>query len=189
MKVYGVGINDANYAVTSSVRGKQVTCPFYQRWCSMLKRCYDLKYHSQRPTYIDCSVVKEWHSFMTFRGWMIEQDWKGKQIDKDVLFPGNKVYGPGTCVFVDQPTNSLLTDHTARRGKWPIGVHKSADRFLAQVRVDGETVYLGCFETPEEAHEKWREAKSAIVWEAAKRQPDSRVKAALETKALKLAAY
>jgi len=33
----------------------------YDVWSSMIKRCYSEKYHRNKPTYIGCSVVKEWH--------------------------------------------------------------------------------------------------------------------------------
>lgn len=103
----------------------------------MLERAYSLKWHARRPTYVGCSVVPEWHRFMAFRAWVLEQsDWRGLQIDKDLLVPGNMEYGPTTCCFVSGRVNSLLNDSGSKRGCHPIGVHwnKSAKRFVAQVR-------------------------------------------------------
>lgn len=72
--VCGVGINDANYLVHKyeNIKGKKLltwTCPFYQRWTSMLSRCYVNK--SKDRSYVDCSVVQQWHHFMIFKSWMV----------------------------------------------------------------------------------------------------------------------
>lgn len=91
--VYGVGINDADYNVYEykTTQGHQTIiwrCPFYVKWTSMLKRCYSQKFKNKSPTYKDCKTVSEWHYFMTFRAWMIQQDWKAcrvKQYDVDLL--------------------------------------------------------------------------------------------------------
>lgn len=69
--VYGVGINDANYVVKPTINGKQQWCSFYQAWTGMLERCYSAKWQAKSPTYIGCMVCEEWHSFMSFRAWMI----------------------------------------------------------------------------------------------------------------------
>ena len=87
----------------------------------MLDRAYSDKYKQRQPTYRDVTVCEEWHSFMRFRAWMVEQDWEGKELDKDILFQGNKVYSPDTCVFVDKAVNLFLTDCAASRGEWPLG--------------------------------------------------------------------
>ena len=177
--VHGVGVNDADYVISPTINGKRVWCPFYVTWKGMLRRCYDPKHHAIQPTYISCTVVKEWHSFMAFRSWMIQQDYDGKQLDKDLLTPGNKIYGPDTCVFVDSQTNSLFTDSAAIRGVWPIGVCKSQGRYKATIRRNGERVHLGHYDTPELAHAAYCGAKAVIVWELAQRQTDSRVKHSL----------
>ena len=107
--VYGVGINDADYVVQKwetigYVNGKQKQkliwiCPYYSAWKSMLKRCYSSKYQDKRPTYKGCSVSDEWLTFSVFKVWMEKQDWEGKQLDKDLLFEGNKIYSADTCVL------------------------------------------------------------------------------------------
>ena len=184
--IHGVGINDSDYAVCPTINGKRVWCPFYVTWVGMLKRCYCPKWQAKKPTYIGCLVVPEWHSFMAFRAWMIEQDYEGKHLDKDLLIPGNKIYGPDTCVFVDSQTNTLLIDRAAARGEWPIGVDKSRNRYRANIRRDGKLVFLGYYDTPELAHAAYCGAKAVIVWEAAQRQPDGRVKHALRVLSLAL---
>ena len=144
--VFGVGINDADYAVETIVNCERQRCPFYRPWSSMLKRCYSEKLHAIQATYIGCSVVNEWHSFMNFRAWMISQDWKGKCLDKDIIEPGNKVYSPDKCIFISNALNSLLTDHAAGRGIYALGVslHESG-KFTARCRVFGkDNLFLVC---------------------------------------------
>lgn len=177
--VYGVGVNDADYVTRPTVNGKQVMCLFYQAWSGMLERCYSAKCQARHPTYIGCSVAPEWYSFMTFRSWMVNQDWEGNHLDKDLLVPGNKEYNPSTCAFVSRQTNNLLTGHAAARGDLPIGVSVNGVRYQAGVRLNNKRIHLGRHSTQEEAHESWLIAKVAIVLDHAMGLTDERIKAAL----------
>lgn len=104
-------------------------------------------------------------------------------MDKDILFPGNKVYSPETCVFVTQEVNKFLTDSGATRGQWPVGVtyHRRDKIFEAKCQsgVEGLRTYLGRFSTPEEAHEAWRKEKLRLARILASEQTDERVAKAL----------
>ena len=184
--VFGIGINDADYAVQPTVNGKQVVCPFYMTWKSMIQRCYDPKYQAKYPSYIGCSVAPEWLSFMTFRAWMVGQDWQGRDLDKDLLFPGNKVYSSTTCVFISSGLNRFTLDRGADRGEWPIGVCRSKrhQKFIAQCRnpFTGKVECLGLFTCPDEAHEAWRKRKHEIALQLAAEQTDPRLAAALTTR-------
>jgi len=186
--VFGIGINDANYVVKPRINGKMVTCPFYETWKSMLKRCYSAKYQAKNPTYIGCEVVPEWLSFMTFRSWMVERDWQGRELDKDILVPGNKVYSPSTCVFVSDGLNKFTTDSGAARGEWPIGVywHRQNGKFMAHCRnpFSGKQEYLGYFTCPDAAHEAWRSRKHALALQIAVLHADPRIAAALSVRYL-----
>ncbi|WP_273808759.1 MULTISPECIES: hypothetical protein [unclassified Pseudomonas] len=159
------------------------SCPFYSRWKDMLKRCYCDGYQARNPTYKGCTVVPEWLCFMQFRKWMSEQDWQGKQLDKDVLFPGNKVYGPDTCVFLEPSVNYFMTEKTSARGQWPIGVcySRSSKGFIASCFnvTSHRKVTLGLFKTPEAAHAAWLEYKLSQARILAAQQTDPRVAAAL----------
>ena len=99
--VCGVGINDAWYKTTVLICGKKVRCKIYQTWKDMIRRGHDQKYQAENPTYIGCTVVKEWHRFSVFAEWMQAQNHDGLYLDKDIILPGNKVYGPDTC-FCDR---------------------------------------------------------------------------------------
>lgn len=78
------------------------------KWKGMLERCYCEKWHIKKPSYIGCSVDERWHNFQVFAEWF-EQNYKdGFELDKDILFKGNKVYSPETCCFVPSEINILF---------------------------------------------------------------------------------
>lgn len=189
----GVGINDADYAVTthetvSYVNGKpkhkQIwVCPFYRLWKSMLERSYSEKVKANNPTYKDCIVCDEWLTFSSFRDWVEQQDWEGKHLDKDLLVPGNKVYSPETCVFVSRQVNTFLTDCGAARGEYKIGVcwDKSSRKFQSRCNnpFTGKQEHLGLFTCEQEAHEAWLAKKLEFAIALAAIQSDERVAKAL----------
>src|SRR5690554_2141716 len=144
--VCGMGINDADYVVMKRetigyVNGKRKqktvwVCRYYNTWVKMLERCYSAKYQERNPTYKGCSVSNDWLKFSNFKSWMEKQDWEGKQLDKDLLFEGNKTYSAETCVFISPMVNTFVNDSGATRGKWKIGVYwdKGTNRFKSQCR-------------------------------------------------------
>lgn len=191
--VSGVGTNDSAYPVVIEAvidgRRKQLwACPFYRTWHNMLDRCYDAKQLAKCPTYTGCSVATEWHSFMNFRTWMVNQDWEGNQIDKDILFPGNKIYSPDTCVFVPGCLNSFTTDRGASRGDSPLGSSwsKRDQKFRAQCRnpFTLKNEYLGAFACPDAASAAWRSRKHELACQYADIQTDQRISAALRSRYL-----
>jgi len=186
--VFGVGIND--YPGTSSwmIGGVRFKCPLYIKWFSMLLRCYKKAHLEMFPTYIGCSVSEDWKYFSKFRAWMEEQDWKGKELDKDILVKGNKIYSAETCVFVSRELNTFLNDHGSARGLYPLGVswHKATETFIAQCSdpKTGKSVHLGQFSTPEEAHLAWKAKKHEHALTYAEQQTDPRIAEALRTRYL-----
>lgn len=191
--VYGVGINDADYAVKKSetigyVNGKQKqkqvwVCPAYQVWKGMLMRCYSVKLHEKSPTYVGCTVCETWLLFSNFKAWMEEQDYKGRQLDKDILFMGNKIYSPETCVFISSVVNSFVIECNTTRGDWPIGVywHIGTQKFMAYCRnpLTKKREHLGMFTCPNEAHNAWLTRKLQLAKLLAEEQDDLRVAKAL----------
>ena len=176
-RVNGGFVNDADYQISHTVNGKSIWCPYYNVWKSMVNRCYSKVEKKNNASYVDCSVAPEWNSFMNFRSWMKDQDWEGKQIDKDIMIPGNKVYGPQACVFVTREINQLLTDRRSKRGKYPQGVsyNKYTREYLARMKRNGKSKHLGTFATPEEASATYREAKRLHILTIACCEPDIRV--------------
>lgn len=191
--VCGVGINDADYVTkrhetVGYVNGKQKRklvweCPYHRTWKSMLARCYSEKLQERSPTYKGCSVSEEWLTFSSFKAWMESQDWEGKELDKDLLFEGNKIYSPDTCVFVSGVVNLFTIDRGYDRGEWLIGVHwdKQQEKFRAQCSnpFAGKQEYLGRFTSEQEAHNAWRKRKLELAHELAAIQTDPRVAKAL----------
>ena len=162
--VQGIGINDSSSAVvkTETVGGKsrQVwMCPFYKRWKDMLKRCYSKSFHRSRPTYKDCVVTVEWHTFSNFKGWMEKQDWEGKVLDKDIFGDG-KVYSPATCIFISAFVNVFVEGGRSDK-ELPLGVCWSEEKrkYRAYGRIKGKTSYLGQSDCPLECYSFWKEHK------------------------------
>lgn len=166
--VYGVGINDMPIGFRKS--------KIYILWRDMLKRCYSSVYQRKRPTYIGVTVCKEWHILSNFVVWVESQDREGKEIDKDILCPGNKIYSPETCVFVSRQLNSLLLGSNATRGKCPKGVDWDKDnrKYRASMMKFGKIkCFIGRFDCVKEAHRAYCEAKSVHIREVAENLTDA----------------
>lgn len=179
--IYGVGINDADYRTEMVIEGKRFMCPFYVRWKSILRRCYSEKFHKISPTYKDCSACEEWLVFSKFKAWMVKQDWQGKELDKDILVEGNKVYSPETCLFVSSKINSLFNDCGSKRGIYPqgVGLKKGRGKFYAECSVDGKKVFLGHFDSVELASMTYKKFKCELIKKIALAQSDITLKQAL----------
>lgn len=172
--VYGVGINDSNYIVSTVIDGKHKKCPFYEKWKNILTRCYSAAYHKNNPSYIGCSVCKEWLTFSNFKSWMIKQDWQAKDLDKDILVKGNKTYSPELCVFVSKEINNILTNNEFRRGIYPLGVFfcNQKNKFLSKCNVKGKPKHIGFFDNPTEASNAYKKFKSELILDIALKQTE-----------------
>jgi len=180
--VYGVGTNDAKYIISrQNSLNKKCICPYYRVWVTMLQRCYDSKSHVYNPTYIGCTICTEWLVFSNFKHWMEAQDWQNKELDKDLLHKGNKLYSPETCVFTSQEINKLINNHNSQRGDYMLGVQLNlrGKLFKARCRLGGKQKYLGSFTLESEAHEAYCKAKATYIIKVANQQTDVRIKSAL----------
>jgi len=163
---YGVGINDAAYMVYGkSNEGAQTCCPYYSSWLEMIRRSYSEEFINRNPTYKNCLVSDEWLLFTNFKRWMIDQNWKGKQLDKDIKIPGNKIYSAETCLFVTREINSLLTTSGASRGNCLIGVCwiENKQKFISSCGVRGKKHFIGLYETEIGAHEAYKKFKQRHI--------------------------
>jgi len=192
-KVHGIGVNNADYAVTRyervNGRSNQVwMCPYYNIWKHVLARCGSGVFLKSNPTYEGCYICGDWVYFMTFRSWMMTQDWEGKELDKDILVEGNKIYSPDTCRFVNAKLNTFLTDRNASRGEWPIGVYYNnhKGKFVAQCQnpFTSKNDHLGYFTCPEAAHGAWLKRKHELACQWADLQDDIDIAKALRKRFL-----
>jgi len=141
----------------------------YQIWTDIHKRCQSGgAQQKRRPTYIGCSVHRDFIKFQDFAEWCQTQIGFNNDrwaLDKDILSPDNKVYGPDTCVFVPPQLNSLLTYKKANQGDCPTGVYYDPrnNNYQSQVNAEGKVKYLGRFETPELAEDAYKLAKTKEI--------------------------
>jgi hypothetical protein len=107
---------------------------------------------------------------------MQKKDWKEKDLDKDILIPGNKEYGPDACMFVDPLINKQgLIEPRKYIGDYAQGVRlsereKGPDKYRAQITRDGKTKNLGTFLTVAAASSAYCKEKADILRELAEKQ-------------------
>lgn len=124
----------------------------YHCWQNMLERCYCKKLKELHPSYYEISTVcNEWHDYQVFARWHKEHRYKVNErlhLDKDILFPGNKMYSPSTCLLVPQRLNVLFMNKSNNRGL-PNGIHMTdSGKYLAKYA--GQ--HIGIYPTVEDAY-------------------------------------
>lgn len=144
----------------------------YQRWKDMMYRCYSGRYED----YEGCTVCEEWHNFSNFEIWY-NSHLQGNvpvDLDKDILYKGNKMYSPETCCLVPHSVNTLFLRCNRSRGEYPIGVHydKSKKKFRANVNIDGKQQKSKGFDTVEEAFQEYKNSKEKLIKEMAEKYKD-----------------
>lgn len=152
----------------------------YETWNGIHKRCeVGGRFQKTRPSYIGCSVHRDFIKFQDFAEWCQTQigfDNDGWALDKDILVSGNKVYGPDTCVFVPVELNNLLTHKQSTKGDLPTGVsirpvripkyktdYDQTPVYRAQIKAGGTVIFLGYFDTPEAAEAVYKVAKTKEI--------------------------
>lgn len=172
--VYNIGVVGLE---TTKINGKNIKS--YDIWNSMLQRCYDEKLQQKHPTYIGCKVCNEWLYYSNFKKWFnknyYEIEEQRMHLDKDILKRENKIYSPETCVFVPERINSLFTKSNATRGDLPIGVSwiKETNKYRTVCSIfdiktnKSKNKHLGCYNTPNEAFESYKNFKEKYVKQVA----------------------
>lgn len=159
--IYGKGINDAGYPTEQRINGIRVLCPFYTKWSSMIRRCYS----GEHEQYINCNVCEEWLTFSIFKEWMLQQDWEGLELDKDIKIPGNKMYSPFTCLFVPKEVNNLMKAPKDRL--LPIGISAHQNSYLVRCKYKGEFLIRKTFKDLAKAKLAYCKAKVELIHKAA----------------------
>jgi hypothetical protein len=155
--VAGLGIVDIPISEAGDVK------PAYMAWKDVLRRV------ASDPHYRGCVVDDAWHRFSGFESWYRKHYRAGYHLDKDILFAGNRIYGPRTCCYVPADINKALPASDATRGDCPQGVTLNPDgTYRARLRVHGRKTSLGCCETAEAAHELYVAAKAAYLCDIAR---------------------
>lgn len=166
--VFGVGYMGIGSYVTTGKYKK-----IYTAWVNMLGRCYDVK-NKGYPAYGKKGyyVNSVWHNYQNYAHWYVSnvKEFKGLHIDKDILFKGNKEYGPDKCKFVPRYINTLLMLNESKRGIYPIGVqppiwgvyYKAAMSDKHNLLGNANSC-LGKYESPILAHSAWQTAKIKLI--------------------------
>ena len=145
----------------------------YWYWNAMISRCHDNYLLEKEPSYKQCTICEEWKEYSSFDKWFNENYYEIEnekmELDKDILFKGNKIYSPETCIFVPKNINLLFIKSDAKRGEYPIGVNynKRSGKFRARCGEYGKRVNLGTFDTPEEAFNAYKNEKERYIKEVA----------------------
>ena len=133
-------------------------------WRGMLERCYCDRMKKIHPAYYGISTVcEEWLDFQVFARWYNENIYQvgteRMHLDKDILFKGNKVYSPDTCIIVPQRINALFIKKQNKYGL-PTGIKPRANgKYEAKYNQE----HLGIFDSVEEAELAHEEAKRKAI--------------------------
>lgn len=125
--------------------------PLYRKFTDMKTRCYntnrkDYKNYGGRGI----KICNEWlNNPKKFIEWAIKNNWNSSlQIDR-IDNDGN--YEPNNCRFIKFRTN-LQNTRKQIKSKLPLGVERRDKKFRARIMINRKKIYLGTFDSPEEAH-------------------------------------
>ena len=168
----GVDKNGDVSKTYESKDGKTVNTWEYNKWKSMLKRCFDSKFKERKPTYKDVTCCNRWLCFANFLEDLEilkqEYNWDDDiklNLDKDILNKGNKIYSLENCMLVPSWINLLFIKSDNDRGSYPIGVtyHKIAKKYQAHCNINGKKISLGLYNTAEQAFNAYKQAKEQEI--------------------------
>lgn len=174
--IYGYGRNDIGYG---NAKGNIL----YECWRRLVLRCCDKKFKRKNIHYKDTKIIPEWLIASNFINWASLQQWEGRQIDKDILYPDANLYSPETCAFVLPVTNNFVLARERGRGDYPLGcceVKTNKFQSYCSNPFTKKQEFLGMFTTPEQAHEAWRKRKHELAQLVAATEADPRIVEALK---------
>lgn len=173
--IYGLGIyRKGKYPATLDRKATKT----YTMWANMIKRCTPCTYiQDHHQSYIGCECDPSFIEYQNFAEWCQSQvgfGIEGYELDKDILIPGNKIYGPDTCVFVPKALNLLLVNNSPKHGL-PLGVTyiERDARYKARLSINGVQKNLGHFDSPSDAHKAYQTAKLNYIHVMAKNYQSS----------------
>lgn len=129
-------------------------------WQNMKMRCTSASYQKKRPTYVGCKVSEPWLDFQVFAEWYNKQPNDGTyQLDKDILVENNKIYSPETCALVPRQINQAMVCRANLSGLKTGTQLTPKGRYSARHRVFDVEQHIGVYDTEEEAHKAYLEAR------------------------------
>ncbi len=121
--------------------------PLYSIWSAMLQRCQDLSYENYGGRGI--TVCDEWKDPKVFCRWAKSYGYKkGLSLDR---VDNNGGYSPQNCHFTTPTIQSENRRKLSSNTSGFIGVCQRGQVWRATARKDHKQIYLGSFDTPEEA--------------------------------------
>ena len=159
LTLHGIGyIGEGKFKAKISKRN----IPEYDCWKSIIERCYWAdKQIKNKAYYMISEICEEWKNYQNFAEWYHENkyDVEGRlHIDKDILYPGNKVYSPYHCLLVPQRINMLFVNKQNKRGL-PNGIKKDGNKYYAKYN----STELGSADTVEKAYELYAKRKKEEI--------------------------
>lgn len=145
----------------------------YHKWASILQRCENTDYATNIDksiaSYKNCSVCDEWLNFQNFAEWYYDNYYNCENeplcIDKDILFHGNNIYSPQTCILIPRRLNLLFIKELKRRGNLLIGAQRKSrgDGFISTLSTSNGVKYIGTFNDEMSAFQAYKREKELYI--------------------------
>lgn len=135
----------------------------YNKWKGMKARCYNENYeHYHAYGGRGIKMCDEWkNDFMSFYNDMGDIPFEGAELDR---IDTNGDYEPNNCRWVSHKENSNnRRQYKNKTGYTGVTYKKRIDKYQAQIYKDKKFIYLGVFDTAEEAHNAYQTAKNTKI--------------------------
>ena len=122
--------------------GKRNYMLAYQKWNGMHRRAYNSD--GKHPAYADVHVDREWWNYQVFAEWFENNYYEVPNdflcLDKDIKYPGNRIYSPHTCILIPNSINELFKQTNCNEKGLPIGVYERSDMKSIRYRARTKTI-------------------------------------------------